>query len=387
MNNERKIRMCGCFYFKIRDLLCNKFITMSLLRMPCVLAVVAIMAAASGCSLFQKMLTSMDMHPELVERGEKFSGSHKCGDCHVDIYKEWAGSSHSKSYISEEFRVATNNYEFEFCIRCHVPETIFMSLENNTGDNRKISLAQLHNGEIAPREYNLKDGVDCQGCHLTADCEFSGPHEGISPHPLEKNEELYRKSDMCGKCHVDTFEEYSTYVNNGNDETCQDCHMPAVRRKLIQDEPWQKLHVKKDGKAHTFSRLSAIERNKNFIEIKFTEVSSGDNQITGKVEIINTKVNHSIPTGKYGYREALLLINLKDNLGRIIKSTQESMFEELNTQLKPGEKKIYGFMFDLDSKNNGVKDLEAILLRTNFNRTEKTLLAKEEMELDPLKMD
>ncbi len=157
--------------------------------------------------------------------------------------------------------------------------------------------------------------------------------------------------------------------------------MPAVRRKLIQDEPWQKLHKKKEGKKHTFSSLSAIEKNKDFIELEFTEISNDNAQITGNVEIVNTKVNHSIPTGKYGYREVLLLINLKDNLGKIIKSRQESMFIELNTQIKPGEKKIYGFAFDLDDESGEPEQLEALLLRSNFNRTDKTLLAMVELQL------
>ena len=177
-----------------------------------------------------------------------------------------------------------------------------------------------------------------------------------------------------------TFEEYLTLVGNGNDETCQDCHMPAVKRKLIQDEPWQKLHVKKEGKAHTFSSLSALKINKDFIELTFTGINEENNQIKGNVEILNSKVNHSIPTGKYGYREVLLLINLKDNFGRIVKSEQESMFIEMGTQLKPGEKRVYSFEFDIDGEN-GVKELEAVLSRTNFNRTEKTLLAKVELEL------
>lgn len=326
--------------------------------------VIAIMAMFSGCKLIE------NLHPELVKRGAEFSGSHKCGDCHVDIYNEWVESSHSQSYISEEFRVSTNNYEFKFCIRCHVPETIFTLLEND---------------EIAPRDYNLKDGVDCHGCHLTVDCTLAGPHAGISPHPIEKKEELFKSSELCGKCHVDTFEEYLTYVENDNDKTCQDCHMPAVRRKLIQDEPWQKLHVRKEGKAHTFSSLSALKSNKDFIEITFTEISNSNKQIKGKVEILNTKVNHSIPTGKYGYKEVLLLINLKDNFGTIVKSKQESMFVELNTQLKPGVKKIYSFVFEIDDESNEAKELEAILFRTNFNRTKKTLLAKAELELDQSK--
>ena len=305
-------------------MICKRFGTKCFLRLSGMLVIVAIMAIPSGCKFIE------NQHPELAMRGAEFPGSHKCADCHVDIYREWAESSHSKSYTSEEFRVATNNYEFKFCIRCHVPETIFTSLEVNS-DKTENSLSKPKNGEIVSRDYNLEDGVDCHGCHLTVDCTLAGPHAGISPHPIKKKVELFERSELCGKCHVDTFEEYLMYVENGNDETCQDCHMPAVRRKLIQNEPWQKLHVKKEGKAHTFSILSALESNKDFIELTFTEISNSSKQIKGNVEILNSKVNHSIPTGKYGYREVLLLVNLKDNFGRIVKSKQESMFLELNT--------------------------------------------------------
>jgi hypothetical protein len=344
--------------------------------------IIIIMTFLSGCGLFQKMLTSMNIHPELVKRGEESHGSVACGECHVDIYIEWLGSPHSKSYISQKFKISSNNYEFKFCLGCHVPDTIFAPPKQGSDDKAEISVFGLINDEIVPRTHNLEDGVDCQGCHLTADCTLAGPHDGISPHPIEKKEELYLKSDICGTCHVDTFEEYLHYIEEGNDETCQDCHMPAVRRKLIQDEPWQKLHVRKDGKAHTFSIKSALKYKKDFVELTFTDIKYSNNQIKGNVEIVNTKINHSIPTGKYGYREILLLVNLKNSFGGIIKTKQESMFLELNTQLKPREKRVYSFVFDIDIGKNEAEKIEAILFRTNFDRTDKTLLAKEEMELD-----
>lgn len=340
--------------------------------------VIAVIAMLSGCKLIE------NLHPELAKRGEEFPGSKECGDCHIDIYNEWVGSSHSKSYTSEEFRASTNNYEFRFCMGCHVPETIFTTLMNSSADKAGVGLLQSISKKMEPRLHNLKDGVDCHGCHLTVDCTLAGPHSGISPHPIENKEELYKSSELCGICHIDTFEEYLTYVENDDGETCQDCHMPAVKRKLIQDEPWQKLHMKKEGKAHTFSRLSALESNTGFIELTFTDLNYDNNLIKGNVEILNSKVNHSIPTGKYGYREILLLVNLKDNLGGIIKYSQESMFLEMNTQIKPREKKVYSFEFDIDSEN-GVKELEAVLFRTNFDRTKKTLLANVETKLSPTK--
>jgi hypothetical protein len=318
---------------------------------------------------------TMNLHPELVKRGEEFPGSKKCGDCHIDIYNEWANSLHAKSYVSEEFRISTNDYEFKFCLGCHVPETIFAP---DVADTLQVEFVEE---EIKPRTHNLEDGVDCQSCHLTMDCVLAGPHSGIGPHPMEKKEEFYRKSDLCGRCHVETFKEYLVNAHNNHGETCQDCHMPAVNRKLIQDEPWQKLHRRKEGKAHTFSSLSALKNNEGFIVLSFTELSNENNQIKGVLEIQNKMPNHSIPTGSYGYREALLLINLRNNLGEIIKSKHESIFVEMDTQLKPMEKRKYPFTFDIDGTNKGAKGLEAVFFRTDFNRINKVLLAKVESKL------
>ena len=316
---------------------------------------------------------TMNLHPELVKRGEGFPGSEKCGDCHIDIYDEWSKSRHAKSYTSEEFRVSTNNYEFKFCLGCHVPETIFTS-----------SIDGHASEEILPRSHGLEEGVDCQSCHLTKDCTLAGPHSGISPHPIQNEEKLYRSSSLCGKCHIDTFKEYLKYASKADNETCQDCHMPTVNRKLIQDEPWQKLHANKEGKAHTFSSADAMKAYENFLELTFTDIKYDTDQLSGILEVENTMSNHSIPTGQYGYRELLLSIYLKNSLGNIVKSKHESMFIEMGTQLKPNEKRILPFTFDVKEVffNNENKELEAVLFKTNFDRTNKILLAKEELKLN-----
>ena len=305
---------------------------------------------------------TMNLHPELVTRGVDFPGSKKCGDCHIDIYNEWAGSFHAGSYTSEEFRTSTNNYEYKFCLGCHVPETIFTQLEE----------------EITPREHNLNEGVDCQGCHLTKDCTLSGPHSGMGPHPMEKKEEFYRRSALCGKCHIDTFKEYLTFPDNSGDVTCQSCHMPAIKRKLIQDEPWQKIHIRKEGKMHTFSSSDSIKNNKDFVKMSFTNIMKDPNKLKGILLVENTMNSHSIPTGKYGYKEILLLINIKNSVGNIIRTKQESMFIELGTQLKPKEKRVVPFSFNIDDISSKIYKIEATLSRTDFNRILNILLAKTE---------
>jgi nitrate/TMAO reductase-like tetraheme cytochrome c subunit len=333
---------------------------MSTKSIPIILIIKFLLATvilASGCQ--------MNIYPELVKRGVEFPGSERCGDCHISIYKEWADSMHAKSYVNEEFRTSSGDYEFQFCLSCHVPESILTESQ-----------------EIKPRTHNLEDGVDCQGCHLTADCLLSGPHSGMGPHPLEKNVAFYRDSKLCGKCHIDTYEEYLIYVNVVQKQTCQDCHMPAVKRKLIQDEPWQKIHKRKEGKAHTFSRMGAMEANKDFIELSFSEIKRDDTLIEGGVKIRNISIPHNVPTGSYGYREVLLLINLKDNFGRTVRSRHESLFVELNTQLKPLEKREYFFSFTIDDFAGEISKLEALLYRTDFKREHKILFAKVESPIE-----
>ena len=266
-----------------------------------------------------------------------------------------------------------------------MPETIFTQLKKETVQNNNDAnevgyrgFVSLQEEEITPREHNLNEGVDCQGCHLTMDCTLSGPHSGMGPHPMEKKEEFYRRSSLCGTCHIDTFKEYLMFADNNRDKTCQDCHMPAIKRKLIQDEPWQKIHIRKEGKMHTFSSSDAIKNNKDFVVISFTNIIKDSYRLKGILEIENTMNSHSIPTGKYGYKEILLTINIKNRVGEIIRTKQESMFIELGTQLKPKERRVVPFSFNIDDISNEMKKIEATLSRTDFNRIQNILLVKTE---------
>jgi len=56
------------------------------------------MVASSGCGLFQKMLTSMDMHPELVKRDEEFPGSHNA-DIVISTFTRSGQSQHTQKVI------------------------------------------------------------------------------------------------------------------------------------------------------------------------------------------------------------------------------------------------------------------------------------------------
>lgn len=302
-------------------------------------------------------------YPELVMTGMNAPTAERCGECHIAIYDEWKQSLHARSFINPEFKEATNDYEFTLCLGCHIPETIYTETD------------------VKPRNYNLKDGVHCNGCHLDGDCALSGPLPALAPHPVGRGREFYRTSDLCGKCHKGVFEEWKAVkIKEGEKKTCQECHMPSVERKLIQDEPWQKIYPVKKGRKHTFAVNDAIAASSDLIKLEFRDVALIGKQVKGVLLIENTSILHHIPTGDYGYREAIITIELFDSLGLKLASNEQSCFVELDSSLKQGEARLIPFSFDLN-KDVKLSLLVVKLIRANFDRSVYHILGEKRMEL------
>lgn len=281
-------------------------------------------------------------YPELVEKGIKAPKSERCGECHQAIYKEWRQSPHANSYTSAAFREETNEYHFAFCLGCHAPETIFTD------------------SKIEPRRVNLAEGVNCKGCHLD-DCKMSGPTPAYGPHPITDKNPFFRRSELCGKCHVSIFQSWQESNRREGQKTCQECHMHEVERKLIQDDPWQKIYPKRMGRQHLFIVETMIITTENLLTMSFTEVVSSDNRIKGVLEIANTGIPHSVPAGEYGYREVEVVIQLQDKAGCILDSKERSLFVEMKTALPYKEKRDIPFSF---VQNKDAYSIKAILNRT-----------------------
>ncbi len=310
------------------------------------------LALLAGCS-----------YPELAERGEASPPAERCGECHIEIYKEWESSPHARSFISEEFREASNDYKFKFCLGCHTPESIYAE------------------GEPRPRSIRPEEGITCNSCHLTEDCKLAGPLQSRAPHPVGEKHGFYLQSELCGKCHVRTFEEWQKAAQRGK-KTCQDCHMPSVKRKLIQDEPWQKLYGRKDVRRHTFSPAVEFLSSENPVKIDLTlqGFTAGDESFQAKMSVENSSIPHCLPTGEYGYREVIVNVWLKGLKGREILLKAESFFEEMGTSLKPGERRE--FLLNIPKGLLGEDSFLLIeFLRTNFQRETKLVLAQREFPI------
>jgi hypothetical protein len=169
------------------------------------------------------------------------------------------------------------------------------------------------------RSSHLEEGVTCISCHLSTDPDAApltmrGPVSRTSPievHPVIERDPFYLSSELCGICHVGTYEEWLQAAPAGEEagkETCQGCHMPAVRRKV------ESVHDQ-----HAYSAIPAALGDELDLRRHSFEVidDAGEdlalvvrNEVSGKspalqVTVLN-RLLHGIPTGRFGRREIRL---------------------------------------------------------------------------------
>jgi len=181
------------------------------------LGVLAALCAA-GCSGFGDLTDVRTVTPPAA----------RCGECHDAIAEEWRASAHAAAFVSPLFRAASADAEFERCVPCHAPGALLFAP-----------------GRPAARAALREEGVHCLACHLDARCpgaiespspdpaEFAmaGPYPAtglVQPHPIVVRPDDHRSAAFCGRCHEGTYAEWQRA--EGRKPTCQECHMPPVRR-------------------------------------------------------------------------------------------------------------------------------------------------------------
>lgn len=322
-------------------------------------------------SVLALLLIAGCSYPELVERGENAPASHQCSECHIEIYEEWKDSPHAKSFSNPAFREAAYNYQFEFCLGCHAPESVYIPVSPGG--------QTVPTGPV-PRHNKREEGVNCNGCHLTEDCKLAGPLKARAPHPVSNVHDLYKRSVLCGTCHRGTFTGWQA-LSIKDKKSCQECHMSDSERKLIQDAPWRWLYRNKATRRHTFSSEDGLKAVKAPVNIELKEIGVSGPDVVGVVELENSSVPHSIPTGDYGYREAALIIETVDASGKKTLIKEESFFTETGTALEYGKRKDIAFSFPSGLIREG-SHLEISLVRRSFDGTVKAVLAQESVPIN-----
>jgi nitrate/TMAO reductase-like tetraheme cytochrome c subunit len=221
-----------------------------------------------------------------------------CERCHQEVYREWEGSLHASAWRSEAFQRASADARAPECVGCHAPAPFRAS------------------DPPALRDVHRDEGVTCVSCHLSpaagdAPLTMRGPVTRSSPdevHPVIEGDPTYRSSELCGTCHRATLSEWNGAEEpaQAEKETCQGCHMPAVRRTVesVHDEHAYSallvaLESDEDLRRHAFA---VPEPEREHVAVDF-RVSNGV-RVEARVE---NHLPHALPTGQFGRRQLALV--------------------------------------------------------------------------------
>jgi hypothetical protein len=259
-------------------------------------------------------LFSIFEEKDLLERPK----AERCSDCHSLIYQQWKKSRHSKSWISEHFKKSSENYSKVKCLSCHAPYEI------------KV----LEKPEL--RDFHREDGINCVSCHFKDKTKsMHGPYDVFSPPHPSTQDKNYTKSKICSGCHQETYKQWKKAKS---EKTCQSCHMPHKKEKLIQKFPFDLFHSKKEVYDHSTPAL--ISKKEDFeIRLKKEE----DNFY---VYIKNVGVPHNLPTADQGKPKFYVDVIFYKDGKKVSQDSQTISFKDRDALVFNTEKEISFFTFE-----------------------------------------
>ena len=245
-------------------------------------------------------LTALARQPQLTQGPE----AKRCSECHRTIFDSWKKSRHSLAWTSKIFIEDSENRTKEKCLPCHIPKMV-------------------KNGEKpSPRLDHRDDGIYCVPCHLV-DGAMNGPYDLYSPpHPTKQNPD-YRKSKICGSCHEKTYKEWQQI---GHEKTCQACHMPASKNRLVQKFFLGWFHAAKQTGDHSFPRGDVTPENLKVRGqfLKGARFSLG---------LLNDAVPHAMPTADNGDPRLYVYLKFLDKSGEEVDQYKEIIAPQQETAL------------------------------------------------------
>lgn len=190
----------------------------------------------------------------------------ECGQCHVQIWKDWKQSQHSKAWEDPLFQSGfEEEKKFVRCVYCHDPlGSSKKTIQESRSEGISCAVCHIRNGEIigfgktnthgGKRDPFIQSSEYCGGCHQF---NFLVSRSDLIPgHVVSQN----------------TLEEWKAYRAAGGKKTCQRCHMPGGRHLFFGGHDTKRLR-----QAFRYS----VVRNKN--GVLFTAWTKG--------------VGHDWPTG------------------------------------------------------------------------------------------
>lgn len=223
-----------------------------------------IVVALAGAALFAVFRPRA---PEVAQTA--FQSSSECRDCHAEVYREWEGSWHARSWTDPDVRALSNDFANTDCIDCHAPRPVF-----ETGVNERV----------LPRAARRAEGVDCITCHALA-----GTDQGRMAGTLERADVACRakavpelsRPEFCAPCHNQhqTVTEWLVTRYAAEGIGCVECHMP-----FRDGDPSR-------GRDHTMHGGHSLELVRSAVDLRARR--AGQRVL---VELENVGAGHSFPT-------------------------------------------------------------------------------------------
>ena len=327
------------------------------LAMHCRLGVgLSLLLALAGCRLGER---------EMQDRTPP-----GCANCHTNIAQQWERSAHADAWTDPEFLRQTRDRSIDSCLPCHASLPL---LEERPGESPHL------------RHDDRPFGVECRTCHQLGDA-YAGPYESrLGPHPARQDTTRLPCSTFCGMCHELEEEEHSGLylaAEGSAGKTCVQCHMPTSRERLTQGHLLSYIHPKRTVHDHAFPSWSP-GITAGAVEIgQPTAARAPGEVIEVSLNLWNHGAGHCIPSGKFGYREMLVAIDLLDADGRSIGTAKRAVHPGQALSLAPGV--ATQFVFEVVAPGNDLPQRVHVLVqRQNRDRSWRYTLAEGEWPISP----
>ncbi|MCG6185954.1 multiheme c-type cytochrome [Maribellus maritimus] len=275
-----------------------------------------------------------------------------CEGCHVDKFKRWNVSQHSRAFTGDFFQkqfyelvLASESFAPEVkeavkgCIGCHAPSAFlaqdFVPSRTTNPDN----FWNKSNGDVSMADR----GVFCDFCHTVShfkneppynhdyvsaateavDTKFGDLEFPWSPHHKTATSEIYEDPMMCSSCHNElnpydtwvkaTFTEYEESVYPEQGIICQTCHMQPMGGKPAKMgilRPVNSDHWWGGGFTEFVEGAARVE-----IKLNSTELEAGE-EVNFFVDVQAVATGHKFPTGSTEERDVWLRLSLVDKNGK-----------------------------------------------------------------------
>lgn len=143
----------------------------------------------------------------------------QCGECHMEVFREWDRSLHRWAWLNRNIQQATRNFTMVECRPCHSPEPVaFTGLD---------TIPRF-------RPHLVEDGVHCLSCHGLPDGRVAAARD-VPEAPCRPVRTPWLWTHMaCYPCHQPTHNANAEFLESAayrRGWSCQDCHMPRVERR------------------------------------------------------------------------------------------------------------------------------------------------------------